>query len=309
MMATTDTTEIVANPGEPFLTITREFDAPRELVFEAFTRPEHVVRWFGPRRLTNRVDKLDLRPGGEWRYVSRDLDGTEYGFRGHFKEIVPPERLVWTFEFEGVPGQVSVEELTLVERDGKTTVTSVARYASVEARDAMVASGMEGGLRESYQRMDELLADMAATADRQIVQRRVFDAPRDRVWEMWTRPEHVDRWFGPRGFTTTTHEMDFRPGGVWRFDMTMADGPTYPNRVAYLEIEPTTHLVYEHGDADGGNAFHVTVAFVDQGGKTELTMRQLLATAAARDYAVREVNAIELGRETLDKLAETLAAA
>jgi uncharacterized protein YndB with AHSA1/START domain len=162
MVAMTDTTEIVASPGEPFLRITREFDAPRELVFEAFTRPEHVVRWFGPRRMTNRVDKLNLRPGGEWRYVSSDVDGSEYGFRGQFKEIVPPERLVWTFEFEGAPGQVSVEELTLEERDGRTIVTSVARYASIEDRDAMIASGMEGGLRESYQRMDELLAELQA---------------------------------------------------------------------------------------------------------------------------------------------------
>ena len=152
-------------------------------------------------------------------------------------------------------------------------------------------------------------SEPSATADREIVQTRVFDAPRERVFDAWTDPKHVAEWFGPNGFTTTTHEMDVRPGGKWRFIMHGPDGTDYDNLIVYREVVRPERLAYSHGsgEADDPYQFEVTVTFADEGGKTNLTMRALFPSAEARDYAVREVGAIEGGRQTLARLAEYLA--
>ena len=137
--------------------LTREFDAPRRLVFEALSRPEHLRRWWGPRGTAMVGCEIDFRPGGRYRFVLRRDKGPEYAFRGEYREIVPPEKVVQTFEFEGMPGSVSVETLTLTERDGRTTLRTTSRMDSVEARDAMLRSGMEAGAAETYDRLEELL--------------------------------------------------------------------------------------------------------------------------------------------------------
>jgi uncharacterized protein YndB with AHSA1/START domain len=136
--------------------MTRAFNAPRDLVFRAFTEKDLIERWWGPRRYTTKVDKLDCRPGGQWRFLNMGEDG-EFAFRGEFREIVPPEKIVWTFEFEGMPGHIAVETLTLEERDGQTIVTATSVYDSKEDRDGMLNSGMEEGAAESYDRLEELL--------------------------------------------------------------------------------------------------------------------------------------------------------
>ena len=144
-------------PSDREIVITRVFDAPRRLVFEALTKPEHVRRWWGLKSLTMVICEMDFRPGGTWRFVLRGPDGTNYGFRGAYREIVPPERVVSTFEFEGMPGHVSLETLTLDEQNGTTKLTSTCLYQSAEDRDGHFNSGMEAGTRESYELLDELL--------------------------------------------------------------------------------------------------------------------------------------------------------
>jgi uncharacterized protein YndB with AHSA1/START domain len=153
-----DTT--VAKPSDLELVITRVFDAPRELVFEAMTKPEHVRQWWGPRGFTLPVCEIDLRVGGAWRYVSRDPNGQEFAFSGVYKEIVPPERVVTTEGWEAMPGHEYVATMTLEEIDGKTKMTNRLRYQSVEDRDGHLQSGMEGGMRETLDRLAELLATM-----------------------------------------------------------------------------------------------------------------------------------------------------
>ncbi len=140
------------------IAMTRVFDAPRELVFKAYTDPDMVPRWWGLRASTTTVDKLDLRPGGTWRFVQREADGTEYAFNGEYREVTPPERLVYTFEFEPMPGHVIVDTATFEDVDGKTKVTVTSLFQSVEDRDGMLASGMEGGANESWDQLAELLA-------------------------------------------------------------------------------------------------------------------------------------------------------
>jgi uncharacterized protein YndB with AHSA1/START domain len=148
-----------------------------------------------------------------------------------------------------------------------------------------------------------------STADRELVFTRVFDAPRELVFEMWTDPRHVAQWWGPRGFTTTIHEMDVRPGGVWRLVMHGPDGTDYKNRIVFLQVVKPERLVYEHApekDSETVN-IHVTVTFAEHDGKTALTMRMLFPSATHRDYVVRKYRADEGAHQTLDRLAEHLA--
>ena len=152
--------EIIAEPGKTSFTTRRVVDAPRALVFEAFTQPDHLKRWMGPRRLTMVSCDSDLRVGGSYRFVFRAPDGQEVGFRGEFREIVPPERIVRTFIFEPIPDAEALETLQLDERDGKTTITTTTVHKSVESRDGHVGSGMEAGMTEGYARLDELLAEL-----------------------------------------------------------------------------------------------------------------------------------------------------
>lgn len=156
-------TEITAAPGIPQILISREFDAPRDLVFRAYADPELLVQWLGPRDLTMTVDQYDVRDGGKWRYISKDAQGNEYGFHGVFHGNPSPDGIVQTFEFEGTPGHVSLDTFTLEEQDGKTLMRSVSSFQSVEDRDAMVAAGMERGVYDSYERLTELLARLQAS--------------------------------------------------------------------------------------------------------------------------------------------------
>ena len=156
------TMQIIAEPGVAIVVISSEFDAPRELVYRAHIEPELLVQWLGPRRLTMTIDHQEVRDGGRWRFVHRDADGNEFGFHGVFHGEPSPEVTVRTFEYEGAPGHVSLEMLTLEELDGKTLARTVSVYQSVEDRDATVQSGMEKGVREGTERLEELLARLTA---------------------------------------------------------------------------------------------------------------------------------------------------
>ena len=151
----------VSLPSPREITLTREFQAPRELVFEAFSKAEHLAHWWGQKDSTLAVCEMDFRPGGAWRFVERAADGNEYGFRGEVREIVPPERIVQTFEFEGMPGHISVETLVLEDLGGRTRMTVTSVFDSVEDRDGMLQSGMEKGAGESYDRLDAYLQTLA----------------------------------------------------------------------------------------------------------------------------------------------------
>ncbi|MCI0614865.1 SRPBCC family protein [bacterium] len=153
-------TTITAEPGKHDILITREFDAPRELVFKAFTDPELYVQWLGPRRLKMTLEKFEPKSGGSWRYTHKDEKGNEFGFHGVNHEVTFPERIIGTFEFEGLPekGHVSLETVRLQELPGgRTRLTNVAVFQTVADRDGMLRSGMEKGMSESFERLDELI--------------------------------------------------------------------------------------------------------------------------------------------------------
>jgi uncharacterized protein YndB with AHSA1/START domain len=157
MPAAASSTFSAIKRGDREIVITREFDAPRDLVFKVMFDPKLVPNWWGPRKYRTEVDTLDFRPGGKWRFLNIGAEGT-HGFRGEFREIVPPKKVVWTFEWEGLPGHISVETMELEDIGGRTKLTATAVYANTEDRDGMFASGMETGARETYDRLDEVLA-------------------------------------------------------------------------------------------------------------------------------------------------------
>jgi uncharacterized protein YndB with AHSA1/START domain len=148
----------ITTPTDREIRIERVFDAPRDKVFATYTNPDLIPEWWGPRETTTIVDEMDVRTGGRWRFVSRTSDGSETAFRGAYREVTPPERIVQTFEWEPMAGHVSVETATFEDLGDGTKVTTVSLFHTTEERDGFLASGMERGLNETYSRLDEVLA-------------------------------------------------------------------------------------------------------------------------------------------------------
>jgi uncharacterized protein YndB with AHSA1/START domain len=152
----------ITTPTDREIHVERVFDAPRDQVFAAYTDPKLIPEWWGPHGTTTVVDRMDVEAGGSWRFVIRNSDGSETGFRGTYREVTPPERVVQTFEWEGMPGHVSVETATFEDLGDRTKVITTSIFHTAEERDGMLASGMERGLNETYSRLDDLLARITA---------------------------------------------------------------------------------------------------------------------------------------------------
>ena len=166
MAVTSSQTATVTLPTEDQILITREFDAPKHLVWQAFTTPELVKRWWNAKRGEMTVADIDLRVGGKWRYAMVTDDGIEVAFHGEYREIVPGERIVSTETYEGVPPEVSEEDATTIntasfeEADGRTTLTILVQAGSKETRDAIIASGMEAGLQDALDLLEEVAVSL-----------------------------------------------------------------------------------------------------------------------------------------------------
>ncbi len=279
------------------IVITRVLDAPRERVFEAFTRPEILARWWGPRGFTTVTHEHDFRPGGQWRHTMVGPDGTEYPNRSVFEEIVPRERIVYRHHGGG-DGVLALfrATVTFTDESGKTRLTMRQEYASRADRDAVVERyGAVEGAKQTLAR----LAEQAEEPGRpELLISRTFDAPRRLVFEAWTKAEHLGRWFTPRPLVTSRCELDFRPGGVFRVVMRMPDGLEHPFEARFGDIAPPVRLVFD-GEIPGEVEIHTTVVFVEQGEKTAVTVHQTYsrATDATR-------GAPEGWKATLDQLGE-----
>jgi uncharacterized protein YndB with AHSA1/START domain len=144
----------------------------------------------------------------------------------------------------------------------------------------------------------------ADTSDREIVVSRVIDAPRELVWEAWTKQEHLEQWWGPNGFSVTTLEIDIREGGQWRFIMHGPDGRNYPNHIVFTKLKKPELIAHDHGGDDGKVHFKATITFEEKRGKTFLTMRSTFLTPEERERVVKEYGALEGARQTIGRLAE-----
>lgn len=160
-MHATEKRATVTSVGDREFRVERVFDAPRDLVFAVSTDPKLIPEWWGRRADHTTVDRMDVRPGGGFRFVVTSPDGSETAFRGTYREVTPPERIVQTFEWEGMPGHVCVETATFEDLGDRTKVVTTSLFHTAEERDGMLGSGMEGGMNETYARLDELLERLA----------------------------------------------------------------------------------------------------------------------------------------------------
>jgi uncharacterized protein YndB with AHSA1/START domain len=287
------------------VTITRVLDTPRDAVWRAWTDPEQLKRWFMPHGFTVPECTVDLRPGGVLRMVIHGPDGSESTNDGEFLEVDPPARCVFTTTaFEGA---LAVRNTVIFEdRGGKTELTLRAEVtkASKELRAAL--AGMEEGWLQSFEKLDALLTGSEVDrTSRAVIATRVLDAPRERVWKAYTDPEQLSKWWGSPGGTIETHEIDVRPGGVWRATLHGPHGD-YEQKMTYLAVEEPQALAYLYGDpSEPGHAFTM-VELADEGGKTTVKVTLHFASAEERRRMVEEYGAEQGLEAALDQLATYL---
>lgn len=237
------------------------FDAPKDLVWKMYTDPKLIPLWWGPKRLATKVEKMDVRPGGTWRFIQFDKDGRSYAFHGTYREVVPLECMIYTFSFEGIPPEhelfqtVKFEEYKKPFRKNdviplrssetaRTKVTETTVYKTIEDLEKMLNLGMKEGVIESMDRFGELLTS------KELVIGRTFSAPRDLIWKMFTDPKLIPLWWGPKEFKVPYAEIDFRTGGKYLISMQSPDGKEFWSTGIYLDIIPPERLVMMDSFAD-----------------------------------------------------------
>jgi len=270
--------------------ITRDFDAPRELVWQAMTDPERVVKWWGPRGFTTTIEEMNVRPGGIWKHVMHGPDGTNYPNHNIFTEVVAPKRIVYTLG-GGREGAPRVEAVTTWTFDAleaaKTRVTIHMVFPTAQIRDTVVKEygAIEGG-KQTLARLSEELAKFQAVEQEPFVISRVFDAPREMVWKAFTDPGHMKHWWGPKGCTVQAAKMDLRPGGSYHYCMRTPDGRDMWGKFVYREIIAPERIVLinSFSDENGGLTRHPmsptwplemlsVFTFAEDQGKTMLTIQ------------------------------------
>lgn len=272
------------------IVITRTISAPRELVWQAWTDPTHLIHWWGPQGFTNTFEQIDVRPGGVWRFIMHGPDGVDYPNEIIYQELEKPARLV-VLHGSGAandPDQFQTILTLEEEQDGKTRLTMRSIFPTAAARAQAIKE--HGAVEGGNQTIDRLVDLLANAADRELVITRVFDAPRSLVWQAWTDPVHIAQWWGPQGFGARVPAMDLRPGGHWRYIMIGPDGAEYASQGVIREVVPLERLVTtdEFGedidlpgvDLPGGMV--VTALFEDVGDKTRLTLRTMHRSAEDR---------------------------
>jgi uncharacterized protein YndB with AHSA1/START domain len=224
---------------------TRVIDAPRELVFRAWTEARHLARWFGPRGFTTTTRAFEFRPGGVWDFDMHGPDGTVYPNHVEWREIAPPERIA--YRQGGRAGDPDAFEgtVTFAERAGGTEITLRTLFATRARRDHVAERyhAVEGA-RETLERLDAHVGELRP--DAAVHTGRVLAASPREVFAAFEQPERLARWWGPAGFTNTFERFEFRPGGRWVFTMHAPNGAGYPNESVFREIVPDARIVIEH---------------------------------------------------------------
>jgi uncharacterized protein YndB with AHSA1/START domain len=270
------------------IVIRQTIDAPKDLVWKAWTEPEFVLAWWGPKYFTAPVIQIDLREGGEYWYCMRSPDGQESWSKGKFVEISEPDRIIMTDSFADAEGNtvpatyygmsaefpLEVQVLiTFEEEDGKTMLSL--HYPGIEGISDTDLRNMEDGWHTSLNKLETVVKNQVRInqKDRTIRMERVFDAPRERVFESMTDPDLVPRWWGPSRLTTTIDQGDVSPGGAWRFVQYDAEGNEYGFHGQYRDVVPPDYVerTFEF-EGMPGHVLIETATFEDVGGKTKVTM-------------------------------------
>lgn len=292
------------------LEVSRWIDADRKKLFEAWIRPELMRRWFCPQDLVVDDVEADARLGGHYRIAMKDpVRGKVFTTTGTYTEISPYKKIAFTWAFDQ-PGQTgSHVTVTFEEKSGGTLVKVLhERYADIEGENTH-KQGWTSALEHLEIRFAEAPTGAAVT-DREIVIQREIAASRERIFQAMTDPRQVVQWWGPNGFTTTTHEMDVRPGGVWRHTMHGPDGTDYPNHSIFVEVTPPERVVYRHAGGvkeRGGACFLGIWTFEDKGGRTLVKIRLRFGSSGEKEHTEKQYQAIEGGNQTLARLEAYLA--
>ncbi len=261
--------------GDREIVATRKIAAPPEHVFRALSDPFQVRRWYGPYGTVMKTCDLDFRVGGKWRYVSQFGDH-EAAFHGEILEIDAPRRIVQTEIYEPMPEHPTVATMELAPDGAGTRLHLVIRHESEAGRDGQFASGMEWGMRQTYDRLEELAIELADPRPGFRLSRH-YNAPRALVFEAWSKKEHIDNWMVPHGFTVVESEADFREGGTWSLTMRSPEGNDWKMGGEYREIVESERIVQTHQWRNEGGSDLVTlitVTFADEDGGTRLNFSQ-----------------------------------
>jgi uncharacterized protein YndB with AHSA1/START domain len=282
--------------GDCEIVITRVLAAPPALVWQALTDPNHIAQWWGPSGFRTTTKRMDVKPGGTWRFVMHGPDGHDYENLITYLEVDKPHRLTYKHggdkDVEPVNFQVTV---TLEEADdsaNRTRLTMRSVFPSNKAREFVLReyNALEGG-KQNVERLSEYLRKMAGIlisgvvpTDRPFVITRIYQAPRDLLWQMWTRMEHLKRWFGPKGASISACTLDLRPGGIFHYGMQAPGSPVMWGKWVFREIVVLERLVFvsSFSDADGGLTRHPmntdwpldtlsTITFAEHAGKSRGT--------------------------------------
>jgi uncharacterized protein YndB with AHSA1/START domain len=298
-----------SNSGRELVT-TRVFDAPRELVFDAWTNPAHVTRWWGPNGFSTTTQQMDVRPGGVWKYTMHGPDGANYPNTTAYKEVVRPERLVYTQggAREGGPGIQFTSTVTFddVSEGGRprTKVTMRALFPTAEALALVIREykADEGG-RQHLGRLAQYLPTMpgldGSSPIKPFIISRTFKAPRDLVFKCWTEPQHMEKWWGPKGVSVQIVRFEPHPGGLSHYCMTTPDGHKMWGKSIFREITPRERIVFVNAFSDEhrGLTRHpmsptwplemlTTITFVDAGpDKTTVTIQWVPISATPEERA------------------------
>jgi uncharacterized protein YndB with AHSA1/START domain len=271
---------------------TRVFDAPRDLVFDAWTDPQHVAQWWGPNGFTTTTHSMDVRPGGEWIFIMHGPDGTDYKNHIVYREVVRPERLV----YDHVSGPLFHATVIFEAVGEKTRIRMQMLFETAELRNQVAEKfGAVEGLNQTLNHLEEHVKKMASE---EFVISREFDAPRNLVFAAWTEPERMAQWWGPKGFTVTFAKLDLRPGGMFHYGMRGPDGSEMWGKMVYREITPPERLVVivSFSDENGGTTRHPmapawplemlnTITFAGRGDKTTITLRSSAWNATEEERA------------------------
>src|SRR4030095_523220 len=253
------------------LVISRVFNAPRELVWEVWTNPEHIKHWWGPNGFTNTIFQMDVKPGGVWDLIMHAPDGTDFKNKSIYKEVVKPDRLV----YDHVSGPKFRSTVTFTEQGQKTLVSIQMLFDTPEERDNTVRTfKADVGLRQNIYKLEAYLKKLSP--EKEITITRIINAPREMVFKAWTDPDHLRAWWGPNGFTNPVCRIDPVPGGAIYIDMRGPDGTVYPMDGEFHEIVEPERIVFTSAalDENANRVLEVinTVTFTEESGKTKLTL-------------------------------------
>lgn len=308
--------------------VSRLVNAPRELVFKMFTQAKHIDAWWGPEGFRNETHEMNFFVGGLWRYTMHGPDGKPWPNWIKYKVITPPELIIYDHGGE-IGDPAHFEGSTTFEAQGdKTLVTLRLLFPTADARDATIKFGAVQGGEQTLTRLGEYAAlelskGTAKLEDRPFIISRTYDAPRQLVFDCFTKPEHMQKWWGPKGVKIVKSSMDLRPGGTYHYGMQAGDAPIMWGKQVYREITPPSRivLVNSFSDENGGLTRHPgapdwpiemlsTFTFEEVEGKTTLTIRWETmenATEAERATFLSGFDSMTMGwTGTLDQLGEYL---